>query len=174
MKLFSRNHSAAAAQTYIAEYMSAVNRTESLGLKAPSRVLVKKPCVDPDVTLPVLLDYFDRHTPEELLGQTLAINVDLTAAPPTTAATPDPSAPAANAASAVRQSSAPALPGAPRFAPTPAPAPGTATSPPSPTRRSSKSASSTRKRPRKPSARPRNPPILPKAPPQPPVQDLPQ
>lgn len=77
MKLFSRNHSAAAAQTYIAEYISAVNRTESLGLKAPSRVLVKKPCVDPDVTLPVLLDYFDRHTPGELLGQTLAINVDL-------------------------------------------------------------------------------------------------
>jgi hypothetical protein len=45
----------------------------------PSRVLVNKPCIDPDVTLPVLLDYFDRHTPEELLGQTLAINVDLIA-----------------------------------------------------------------------------------------------
>lgn len=59
--------------------MSAVDRTESLGLKAPRRLLVNKPCVDPDRTLPVLLDYFDRHTPEELLGQTLAINADLIA-----------------------------------------------------------------------------------------------
>jgi hypothetical protein len=78
MKLFSRSKSAA-AQTYLAEYMSAVNRTESLGLQPPSRVLVNKPCVDPDATLPVLLGYFERHTPEELLGQTLAINVDLIA-----------------------------------------------------------------------------------------------
>ena len=76
MKLVSRTQSAA-LQTYTTEYMSAVNRTQSFGLKPPPRVLVKKPCVNPDRTLPVLLDYFDRHTPEELMGQTLAINTDL-------------------------------------------------------------------------------------------------
>ena len=67
----------AALQTYTTEYVSAFDRTESLGLQAPPRVLVKKPCVDPDRTLPVLLGYFDRHTPEELRGQTLATNADL-------------------------------------------------------------------------------------------------
>jgi hypothetical protein len=69
----------AALQTYTTEYASAFDRTESLGLQVPRRVLVKKPCVDPDRTLPVLLDYFDRHTPEELRGQTLATNADLIA-----------------------------------------------------------------------------------------------
>jgi hypothetical protein len=67
----------AALQTYTTEYMSAVDRTASFGLKAPLRLLVQKPCVNPDRTLPVLLDYFDRHTPKELMGQTLAINADL-------------------------------------------------------------------------------------------------
>jgi len=57
--------------------MAAFARTESFGLKAPPRLLVAKPCVDVDKTLPVRLDYFDEHTNEELMGQTLAINVAL-------------------------------------------------------------------------------------------------
>jgi hypothetical protein len=65
------------AQTYLAEYCEAVERTESLGLQAPPRVIVRKNCVDPDRLLAVLLDYFDRHTPEEMLGQTLNINLQL-------------------------------------------------------------------------------------------------
>ena len=65
------------AQTYIAEYFEAVDRTESLGLQGPPRILVKKACVDPDRLLAVLLDYFDRHAPEEMLGQTLTINSEL-------------------------------------------------------------------------------------------------
>jgi len=76
MKTTSRSQTAA-PQTYIAEYMAALERTESLDLKAPARVLVSRPCVDPDRILPMLLNYFDRHTPEELFGQTLTINADL-------------------------------------------------------------------------------------------------
>jgi len=76
MKTVAREHSAA-TQTYIDEYMSAVERTESLGLKAPPRVLVNKPCVNPDRTLPLLLDYFDSHTLDEMTGRILAINADL-------------------------------------------------------------------------------------------------
>ena len=76
MNPVSRTQSAA-LQTYKTEYMSAFPRTESFGLKAPPRVLVRKPCVNPDRTLPVLLDYFDRDTPKGLMGQTLAINADL-------------------------------------------------------------------------------------------------
>lgn len=66
-----------APQTYMTEYMSAVDRTESLGITPPRRVIVKKPCVNQELTGSVILDYFDRHTPEDLKGQTLAINADL-------------------------------------------------------------------------------------------------
>jgi hypothetical protein len=45
-------------------------------LSAP-RVLVSKDCVDPDLTLKVCLDYFDRHRPDELVGQTVSINLAL-------------------------------------------------------------------------------------------------
>jgi hypothetical protein len=69
----------ASSQTYVTEYRAAFARTESFGLKVPPRVLVRKECVNPDRTLAVILDYFDRHTPEELIGQTLAINADLIA-----------------------------------------------------------------------------------------------
>ena len=34
-------------------------------------------CVDMARVMPVLLEYFDRHTPEELVGQTLAIHFAL-------------------------------------------------------------------------------------------------
>jgi hypothetical protein len=73
MKLFSPSHSAA-SRISIADYIPAMNRTESLSFEPPTRDFFNKPCVDPDITLPVLLDYFDRHAPELLLGQTLAIN----------------------------------------------------------------------------------------------------
>lgn len=68
---------ASAPSSYTAEYRAAIDRTESLGLKAPARVLVRKNCIGINRTLPVLLDYFDEHTNEELHGQTLAINVAL-------------------------------------------------------------------------------------------------
>jgi hypothetical protein len=73
MRLFSGKHSAPSPRGYVA----AIDRTESFGLKALPRILVAKDCVDPDRTLVVLLDYFDRHSPEELVGQTAAINVAL-------------------------------------------------------------------------------------------------
>jgi hypothetical protein len=77
MRLFSRKQSLPSPQGYVAEYMAAVDRTESFGLESPPRILVAKDCVDPDRTLAVLLDYFDRHTPDELVGQTAAINIAL-------------------------------------------------------------------------------------------------
>jgi hypothetical protein len=77
MRLFASKPSSSSPQGYRAEYMAAVDRTVSFGLAASPRVLVTKDCVDPDRTLAVLLDYFDRHTPEELVGQTAAINVTL-------------------------------------------------------------------------------------------------
>lgn len=66
-----------APSPYIAEYMAAVDRTEALGLEAPPRLIVRKNCVDMKRVRPVILAYFDRHTPEELLGQTLAIHFAL-------------------------------------------------------------------------------------------------
>ena len=65
------------ATGYAAEYMAAIDRTASLGLRSPPRLLVRKPCVNVDKTMPVLLNYFDEHTNEELIGQTLAIHVAL-------------------------------------------------------------------------------------------------
>jgi len=77
MKDSTHRRSEPEAAGYIAEYMVAFERTESFGLKAPPRLLVSKPCVDVNKTLPVLLDYFDEHTNAELLGQTLAIHLAL-------------------------------------------------------------------------------------------------
>lgn len=65
------------AAGYVAEYMTAFDRTEALGLKAPPRLIVRKDCVNPDRVLSVLLDFFDRHKPDELVGQTAAINIAL-------------------------------------------------------------------------------------------------
>jgi hypothetical protein len=59
--------------SYAAEYMTAVERTEALGLEALPRVLLTNDCVDMTRIMLVLLKHFDRHTPEELIGQTLAI-----------------------------------------------------------------------------------------------------
>jgi hypothetical protein len=73
----AQNCAQSASASYIAEYMAAFDRAERLALKAPPRVLVAKDCVDPDRTLEVLLEYFARHTSEELVGQTVAINTAL-------------------------------------------------------------------------------------------------
>jgi hypothetical protein len=62
---------------YIIDYVAAVDRTERLGFKAPPRVVMRKNCVDMSAVMPVLLDYFDEHSPDEMLGQTLAIHFDL-------------------------------------------------------------------------------------------------
>lgn len=55
--------------------MAAVDRTEALGLAAPPRLIVRKHCVDMKRVRPIVLEFFDRHTPEELIGQTLAIHL---------------------------------------------------------------------------------------------------
>ena len=62
---------------YIAEYIAAIDRTQKFGLEAPPRVLVRKECVDMQVVLPVLLDYYAQHSPDELTGQTGAIHFAL-------------------------------------------------------------------------------------------------
>lgn len=72
------NSTESASQSpYIHEYMAAVDRTEALGLKAPVRLIVRKNCVDMMRVRPVVLAYFDRHKPQELVGQTLAIHFAL-------------------------------------------------------------------------------------------------
>jgi hypothetical protein len=66
----------ASTSPYIAEYITAIDRTEQFGFEAPPRVLVRKPCVDLQAVLPMLLDYHDQHSPRELMGQTLAMHFD--------------------------------------------------------------------------------------------------
>lgn len=63
---------------YAQEFESAWERTERLGLaRPPIRLSVRKDCVDMTTAMPVLLDYFKRHRPEELVGQTAAIHFAL-------------------------------------------------------------------------------------------------
>ena len=70
---------APAPQNYIAEYRAALDRVESLGLKAPKRHLARQDCLNPDLTLKLALKYFDSHTPEELMLRPLHINADFIA-----------------------------------------------------------------------------------------------
>jgi hypothetical protein len=68
----------ASMPAYVQEFEAAVERTERLGLGAsPVRLVVRKDCVDMAKTMPVLLDYFGRHDPPELVGQTAAIHFAL-------------------------------------------------------------------------------------------------
>jgi len=68
----------ASVSPYVQEFEAALERTERLGLgAAPVRLVVRKDCVDMAKVMPVLLDYFDRHRPEELVGQTAAIHFAL-------------------------------------------------------------------------------------------------
>jgi hypothetical protein len=64
----------ASMPAYVQEFETAWERTGRLGLSLPSvRLAVRKDCVDLATTMPVLLDYFARHDPAELIGQTAAI-----------------------------------------------------------------------------------------------------
>lgn len=64
--------------TYIEEFEAAWERTQRLGLDShPLRVVVREDCVNMAKSLPVLLDYFARHDPAELIGQTAAIHFAL-------------------------------------------------------------------------------------------------
>jgi len=68
----------ASMPAYVQEFEAALERTERLGLGAsPVRLVVRKDCVDMAQTMPVLLDYFGRHDPAELVGQTVAIHFAL-------------------------------------------------------------------------------------------------
>jgi len=68
----------ASMPAYVQEFEAALERTERLGLGAPAvRAVVRKDCVDMAKTMPVLLDYFARHDPAELIGQTAAIHFGL-------------------------------------------------------------------------------------------------
>jgi hypothetical protein len=62
---------------YIAEYIAAIERTERLGFEAPPRVLAQIDGLDMSVLMPVLLDFYEENSPEDLMGQTLAINLQL-------------------------------------------------------------------------------------------------
>jgi hypothetical protein len=63
---------------YVREFEAAWARTSRLGLGAPPiRMIVRKDCVDMARVMPVLLDYFARQDPAELIGQTLAIHFAL-------------------------------------------------------------------------------------------------
>jgi hypothetical protein len=64
--------------TYVQEFEAALERTERLQLgAAPVRLVVRKDCVDMANVMPILLEYFDRHDPAELVGQTAAIHFAL-------------------------------------------------------------------------------------------------
>jgi hypothetical protein len=60
---------------YGQEFTQAWDRTLRLGLALPPvRLLVRKACIDLTKALPVIVDYFNRHSGERLVGQTMAIH----------------------------------------------------------------------------------------------------
>ena len=61
---------------YTQEYLAAFDRTESLGLKAPPRILARKDCLDMSEAMPVLLNYFNVYK-KHLAGRTLTIHTDI-------------------------------------------------------------------------------------------------
>jgi hypothetical protein len=59
---------------YGQEFTQAWDRTVRFGLALPPiRLLVRKNCIDLAKALPVIVDYFNRHSGEGLVGQTMAI-----------------------------------------------------------------------------------------------------
>jgi hypothetical protein len=63
---------------YGQEFMDAWDRTVRFGLALPPiRLLVRKNCIDLAKALPVIVDYFNRHSGEALVGQTVAIHIML-------------------------------------------------------------------------------------------------
>jgi hypothetical protein len=60
---------------YGQEFMDAWDRTVRFGLALPPiRLLARKDCIDLAKALPVIVDYFNRHSGEGLVGQTMAIH----------------------------------------------------------------------------------------------------
>jgi hypothetical protein len=59
------------------EFIEAFDRTERLGMRVPMRLLVERDCVDRKKLMPVLLEYFLSHDPQDLIGKTLMIKTDL-------------------------------------------------------------------------------------------------
>jgi hypothetical protein len=62
---------------YVGEYLAAIDRTEELGFEPPTRLLVKKDCVDIQALQPILLDFLERSPPDSMIGQTAAIHFAL-------------------------------------------------------------------------------------------------
>jgi hypothetical protein len=60
---------------YSQEFTDAWDRTLRLGLALPPiRFLVRKDCIDLAKALPVIVDYFNQNSSEQLIGQTMAIH----------------------------------------------------------------------------------------------------
>lgn len=60
---------------YGQEFTQAWDRTLRLGLALPPvRLLVRKNCIDLTKALPVIIDYFNQHSGDQLVGQTMAIH----------------------------------------------------------------------------------------------------
>lgn len=58
---------------YALEFSQAWDRTLRFGLKlSPLRLLVRKDCIDVKKATAVIIEYFDQHAPEELMGQIMA------------------------------------------------------------------------------------------------------
>lgn len=63
---------------YGEEFTQAWDRTLKLGLALPrARLLVRKNCIDLTKALPVVVDYFNQHPGDQLIGQTKAIHETL-------------------------------------------------------------------------------------------------
>jgi hypothetical protein len=64
-----------ATNGYAQELSAAWDRTLKFGLKLPPiRLQVRKDCIDMAKAMPVIVEYFNRHSPQELMGQTATIH----------------------------------------------------------------------------------------------------
>ena len=76
VELLDLDAKAEAFPAYVTEYLSALDRTERLGLKGPPRVMVKKDCLDIVKLMPLMLRYFSWYQ-GKLMGRTLTIHTDV-------------------------------------------------------------------------------------------------
>ena len=64
-----------AVNGYTQEFMAAWDRTLQFGLKLPPlRLQVRQDCIDMAKAMPVIVEYFTRHSAQELIGQTANIH----------------------------------------------------------------------------------------------------
>ena len=73
----ARPEAFASTSNYGSEYLAAFDRSERFGFKVPPRIRVRKDCVAMSAVMPVLLDFYEENSPEDLIGQTLAIHFEL-------------------------------------------------------------------------------------------------